>query len=570
MSEAAGSELVFVPLGGAGEIGMNLNLYGIDGKWMMVDCGITFADETQPGIDVILPDPSFIAERREDLVGLVLTHAHEDHLGAVPYLWSRLRCPVYATPFTAAILTRKLDEAGLLAEVPLHVVPLGTTLDLEPFTVTYLSVTHSIPEGNALAIRTRAGLVFHTGDWKLDPEPLIGPATDQSSIEALGDDGVLAMVCDSTNVFRDGESGSEAAVRASLMEIVGACTKRVCITSFASNVARIETAAAVAHAHGRRLAPVGRSMWRTIEAAREVGYLRDIAAPVTEYEARELEPGKVLYLCTGCQGEPRGAVSRIAAGAHPTVSLGHGDTAIFSARIIPGNERPIARLHDRLSAAGVEVIGEKDRFVHVSGHPARGELERMYRWVRPRISVPVHGEARHLKAHAQFARDLGVPECVVVENGAVLRLAPGPATIVDAVEAGRLAVDGRTIGPVDSEAVQARRRLTQDGLAAATLVVAADGRLAAAPRVALWGLPKVSDGESVSEAAVQALERAFAEAAAMPRRGEAAEAALIETARRTLRRILKSLLGKRPVIDVSVIRVDSEDLEGSRTGRAGP
>ena len=565
MSEAAGSELVFVPLGGAGEIGMNLNLYGIDGKWLMVDCGITFADETQPGIDVILPDPSFIAERRDDLVALVLTHAHEDHLGAVAYLWSRLRCPVYATPFTAAILTRKLDEAGLTAEVPLHVVPLGTTLELEPFTVTYVSVTHSIPEGNALAIRTRAGLVFHTGDWKLDPEPLIGEATDEDSIAALGDDGVLAMVCDSTNVFRDGESGSEAAVRASLTDIVGACTGRVCITCFASNVARIETAAAVAEAHGRRLTPVGRSMWRTIEAAREVGYLADLAPPATDHETRALDPSEVLYLCTGCQGEPRGAVSRIAAGDHPAVALGTGDTAIFSARIIPGNERPIGRLHDRLMAAGVEVITEKDRFIHVSGHPARGELERMYGWVRPRISVPVHGEARHLKEHAKLARDLGVPEAVVVENGAVLRLAPGPASIVDVVTVGRLAVDGRTIGPVNSEAVQARRRMTQDGLASATLVVAPDGRLAAAPRIALYGLPEHCEGESVDEAAARALDLALAE---VPR--AAGDDGFADAARRALRRILKTILGKRPVIEVSVIRLDPEAAGAPQDVTAGP
>ena len=564
MKEAVSPELLFVPLGGAGEIGMNLNLYGFDGKWLMVDCGVTFADESQPGIDLILPDPAFIAERRENLIALVLTHAHEDHVGAVPYLWPRLRCPVYATPFTAAILRRKLDEAGLTAEVPLHVIAPGATLDLAPFTVTYVSVTHSIPEGNALAIRTPAGLVFHTGDWKLDPDPLIGPETDRSAIEGYGDDGVLAMVCDSTNVFRDGESGSEGAVRESLMEIVGACTNAVCITCFASNVARIDTAAALARAHGRRLAPVGRSMWRTIEAAREVGYLADIDVPVSESEARELDRHEVLYLCTGCQGEPRGAVSRIAAGNHPSVSLGPGDVAIFSARIIPGNERPIARLHDRLAAAGVEVIGEKDRFVHVSGHPARGELERMYRWVRPRISVPVHGESRHLREHGRLARDLGVSEVAVIENGSVLRLAPGPARVVDAVTAGRLVLDGRTIGAIDNDAVQVRRRLTQGGLVSVVLVVAADGRLAGAPRVALWGIPEVADGHPVAESAARAIGRALAEAALA-----AGDDGLVETARRALRRLLKSLVGKRPVIDVSVIRLDSQEWEPPQKARAG-
>ena len=493
-----------------------------------------------------------------------MTHAHEDHVGAVAHLWPQLRCPVYATPFTAAILRRKLDEAGLSAEVPLHVVPLGTTLDLDPFTITYVSVTHSIPEGNALAIATRAGMVFHTGDWKLDPEPLIGAETDERSITALGDAGVLAMVCDSTNVFRDGESGSEAAVRASLLEIVGACTGRVCITCFASNVARIETAIAIAAAHGRRVAPIGRSMWRSIDAAREVGYLADIPVPATEYEARELEANEVLYLCTGCQGEPRGAMSRIAGGNHPAVTLGAGDTAIFSARIIPGNERPIARLHDRLAEAGVEVIGEKDRFVHVSGHPARGELERMYRWVRPRISVPVHGESRHLNEHASLARHLGVPETVIVENGAVVRLSPGPAKIVDVVNSGRLAVDGQTIGPVNSDAVQARRRLTQDGLASATLVVSPNGRLAAAPKVVLWGLPEVADGEPMIESAARVLNQVVADA---PRAAD--DDGLAETARRALRRLLKTVLGKRPVIDVSVIRLQSEEAETPRRASVG-
>ena len=565
MKETVSPELLFVPLGGAGEIGMNLNLYGFGGKWLMVDLGVTFADESQPGIDLILPDPTFIAERRDDLIALVLTHAHEDHLGAVPYLWPRLRCPVYATPFTAAILRRKLNEAGLTAEVPLHVIAAGATLDLAPFNVTYVSVTHSIPEGNALAIRTPAGLVFHTGDWKLDPDPLVGPETDRAAIEGYGDDGVLAMICDSTNVFRDGESGSEAAVRESLMEIVGACSHAVCITSFASNVARIDTAAAVARAHGRRLAPVGRSMWRTIEAAREVGYLADIGVPVTESEARRLQRHEVLYLCTGCQGEPRGALARIAAGSHATVSLGPGDTAIFSARIIPGNERPIGRLFERLAAAGVEVIGEKDQFVHVSGHPARDELKRMYRWVRPHISVPVHGEARHLREHARFARDLGVSEAVVIENGSVLRLAPGPATIVDSVTAGRLVVDGRTIGAIDSDAVQVRRRLTQGGLVTVVLVVAADGRLAAAPKVAMWGIPEVADGEPVKESVARAIGRALAEAPAA-----ADDEGLVETARRALRRSLKMLVGKRPVIDISVIRLDSQEWEAPQMAGSRP
>ena len=550
MSDAANGELLFVPLGGANEIGMNLNLYGFGGKWLMVDCGMTFADDTLPGIDLVLPDPAFVAERAQDLVALVLTHAHEDHIGAVPYLWSRLRCPIYATPFTAALVRNKLAEAGLLDEVVLEVVPLGARLELAPFHVRYVSVTHSIPEGNALEIRTPAGLIFHTGDWKLDDEPLVGRPTDVAAITAIGDRGVLAMVCDSTNVFRPGESGSEASVRAHLLDIVRGKTGRVAITSFASNVARIDTAAHVAAACGRHLVPVGRSMWRNIQAARETGYLTHLSAPVTEAEGGFLPPRNALYLCTGCQGEPRGAMTRIATGGHAHVGLDEGDTVIFSSRIIPGNERSVGRLHNVLVTQGIEVITEKDHPVHVSGHPARDELKRMYGWVRPRISVPVHGEARHIREHARYARALQVPEAIVVENGAVVRLAPDPAGVIDHVAVGRLVVDGASIIDVDDDSLGARRKLTHNGLITASLVIDFDGNLVAAPRVALIGVADPTG--TLAAGCVEALENGLAALRAARR---VLDHAVEEAARAAVRRVLKPVTRKRPPIQIHLTRL---------------
>jgi ribonuclease J len=550
VSDAANGELLFVPLGGANEIGMNLNLYGFGGKWLMVDCGMTFADDTLPGIDLVLPDPAFVAERAQDLVALVLTHAHEDHIGAVPYLWSRLRCPIYATPFTAALVRNKLAEAGLLDEVVLEVVPLGARLDLAPFDVRYVSVTHSIPEGNALEIRTPAGLVFHTGDWKLDDEPLVGRPTDVAAITAIGDRGVLAMVCDSTNVFRSGESGSEASVRANLLDIVRGKTGRVAITSFASNVARIDTAAHVAAACGRHLVPVGRSMWRNIQAARATGYLTHLSAPVTEAEGGFLPPRNALYLCTGCQGEPRGAMTRIATGGHAHIGLDEGDTVIFSSRIIPGNERSIGRLHNALVTQGIEVITEKDHPVHVSGHPARDELKRMYGWVRPRISVPVHGEARHIREHARYARALQVPEAIVVENGAVVRLSPDPAGVIDHVAVGRLVVDGASIIDVDDASLGARRKLTHNGLITASLVVDLDGNLMAVPRVALIGVADPMG--TLAAGCVEALENGLAALRAGRR---VLDHAVEEAARAAVRRVLKPVTRKRPPIQIHLTRL---------------
>ncbi|MCH8111399.1 MAG: ribonuclease J [Proteobacteria bacterium] len=553
MSQDPHEEFVFVPLGGAGEFGMNLSLYGFEGKWLMVDLGITFGDASTPGIDILMPDPAFIEERRDDLLAIVLTHAHEDHLGAVPYLWERLRCPVYATPFAAAILRRKLHEAGLENVVPVTVVRHGESVRLGPFDVTYIGVTHSIPEGSSLLIRTSAGNVIHTGDWKLDPTPLLGKTTDEKRFAAAGDKGVLALICDSTNIFNPGDSGSEAAVRESLMEIVKDRPGRVAITTFASNAARIATVAAVAQARGRELAVVGRSLWRIIEAAKECGYLGELPRLLTDEDAAFIPRDRLLLLCTGSQGEPRGAMNRIASHDHPYVSLEAGDTVIFSSKIIPGNERQIGAMCNLLVQDGIEVLTEKDHFVHVSGHPARGEMKRLYGWVRPRIAVPVHGEVRHLTEHAAFAREQGVAETVVVQNGAVLRLAPGPAAVLDHVPVGRLALDGATLIPLDSETIRTRKRLMHNGAVMITLVLDHDGNALADPRVIVLGVSG-GDGDGLAETLERALRRTLADMP-RPRLRDSKEVEL--AARRAVNRHVRNVSGKRPVVKVQIVRVDA-------------
>jgi len=546
------AELLFLPLGGAGEIGMNLNLYGHAGTWLMVDLGITFGDESTPGIDVIMPDPSFIAERRDELVGLVLTHAHEDHLGAVAYLWDRLQCPVYATPFTAAVLRRKLAEAGMLERVPLTEVPLSGRFSVGPFDIELITLTHSIPEPNALVIETAAGRVMHTGDWKLDPDPIVGPTADEQALIRAGEAGVLAMVCDSTNVLVPGDSGSEADVRDTLLDIVGRYEHRVAVACFASNVARLETIARVGEAHGRNVALVGRSLWRIYEAAKETGYLQDIAPFLTERDIGYLPREKVLMICTGSQGEPRSALARIAAGDHPDATLEAGDTVIFSSRIIPGNEIAINRLHNRLSERGVEIVTTSEENVHVSGHPARDELAQMYQWIRPRIAVPVHGEPRHLVAHAKLAQECQVPEAVVVQNGALVCLAPGRAEIVDEVFTGRLAVDGRQIIDLESSAIRDRRRMTYHGSAVATVIVDDAGELRGMPIVTLHGIESGVREDAIVPAVVDAVADAVD---ALSDADVQDDEQVTEAARRAVRRCLRQLCGKRPHTEVHLVRV---------------
>jgi ribonuclease J len=406
-----GDELVFLPLGGSNEIGMNFNLYGYgpphDRKWIIVDLGVTFGDQTTPGVEIILPDPTFIEERAKDILGIVLTHAHEDHIGAVGWLWPRLRAPLYATPFTAFLLREKLREKGLLERARITEIPLNGGVSLGPFELTLLTLTHSIPEPNGVAIRTPLGTVLHTGDWKIDPDPLTGPVTDEAAIRALGDEGVLAMVCDSTNVFVDGEAGSEADVRRTLNALIGQLKGKVAAACFASNVARMDTIIRAGEAAGRTVCLVGRSMIRMAAAARSVGLLEGVGPFVSDIEAARFPDDRILYLCTGSQGEVRAALARIAAGTHPHVKLGKGDSCVFSSRIIPGNEIPIRNMQNKLADLGVRLYTERDHpGIHVSGHPCRDELKRMYQWARPHIAVPTHGERRHLLEHAALAKDL--------------------------------------------------------------------------------------------------------------------------------------------------------------------
>jgi ribonuclease J len=545
-------ELAFLALGGVGEIGMNLSLYGYRGRWLMIDCGISFADDTLPGVDVIMPDPGFIAERTQQLDGLVVTHAHEDHIGAIPYLWPRLRCPVYATPFTAAVLRQKLLEAGMEHDVPITEVPMSGKFSVGPFEIELITLTHSIPEPNAVVLRTPLGTVLHTGDWKFDPEPMVGETADFARLRQLGEEGVLAMICDSTNALRPGEAGSEADVRKSLIDLVGRCKHRVVIACFASNVARVESAAAAAMAHDRHAALVGRSLWRIEHAARETGYLETVPPFLTDEEAAYLPREKVLLICTGSQGEPRSALARIAEDDHPEIVLEEGDTVIFSSRIIPGNERAIGRLQNRLAGLGVEIITEQDHFVHVSGHPAQDELTRMYQMVRPRIAVPVHGETRHLLAQARLAEQCQVPQSIVTRNGEVVKLAPGPAAVIGEVPTGRLVVDGKRLLAVGSEALRSRQRMTFNGAALATLVLDSEGRLRAPPQVTVQGLGEEEDDAALTEELRQKVEQAIQE---LDPRARREDAAVREAARLAVRRSLRAWHGKKPVTEVHLVRI---------------
>jgi ribonuclease J len=543
-------ELLFLPLGGSGEIGMNLNLYGYGGKWLMVDLGVTFGDEGVPGVDVITPDPAFIEEHRDELVALVLTHAHEDHLGAVPYLWPRLRCPIYATAFTASVLRRKLQDVNLLSQVPITEIPLSGRFRVDPFDIELIRLTHSIPEPNALAIRTPLGTVLHTGDWKLDPDPLVGEATDEASLRALSDEGVLALVGDSTNALRHGESGSEGMVRKTLTDLFGHYKGRIAVACFASNIARLESIAVAAAAHGRHVALVGRSLWRMNEAARENGYLKGIPDFLDETQIGFVPRDKVVMICTGSQGEPRAALARIAGDEHPHVVLEKGDVVIFSSRVIPGNERAVHNIWNGLLHQGIEVVTDETHpGVHVSGHPARDELTQMYQWVRPKIAVPVHGEPQHLRAHAELARMCQVPHTVVPENGDLIRLAPGPAEVVDHVTAGRLAVDGERLLPIGGTVIRGRTRMLWNGVLMATVVVDRKGRLATDPQIAAPGLiDPESDGEFLADIN-DAIRDAVSE------NGRKPDEQLREEVRRRVRRLIRDRTDKKPTVEIHLVRL---------------
>ncbi len=559
MTPAPDDELVFLPLGGSNEIGMNFNLYGYGPpharKWIVVDLGVTFGDQTTPGVEVILPDPAFIEEHADDILGIVLTHAHEDHIGAVPWLWQRLRAPLYATPFTAFLLREKLREADLLDEARLTEVALSGSFTLGPFELTLITLTHSIPEPNGLAIRTPLGTVLHTGDWKIDPDPLLGPPTDQDAIRRLGDAGVLAMVCDSTNVFVDGEAGSEADVRAALTDLIPTLKGKVAAACFASNVARMDSIIRAAAAADRRVCLVGRSMIRMAAAARSVGLLSDVQPFVSESDAGHFPPDKILYLCTGSQGEPRAALARVADGAHPHVRLSAGDACIFSSRVIPGNEVPIRNLQNKLADRGVRLFTERDHpGLHVSGHPCRDELKRMYQWARPRIAVPTHGERRHLLEHVNLARDMQVAEQVAPRNGDMVRLAPGRAAIVDEVTAGRLYVDGGMVTPEHGEALRERRHAAYNGMLTVAVALDRKGRILSGPQVRAVGLPGEADytlDDAVDDLASEA-EAALKRLSAHDRDDDnAVEQALSRAVKKAAFRIWE----RRPVVETTVLRV---------------
>jgi ribonuclease J len=548
MNDSIG-DLAFLPLGGTGEIGMNLNLYRCDGQWLAVDCGIGFGGAELPEVEIMVPDPSFIAERRNRLRGLVITHAHEDHIGAVAWLWPQLQCPVYATPFAAAVLRRKLHEANLLNQVKLHVIPPGGEIDLKPFALRFIRMAHSIPESQALAITTPYGVLLHTGDWKMDPTPLIGPPTDEAALAALGNAGVLAMIGDSTNAMVEGHSGSEAEVRQNLAALIRGLSGRVAVTCFASNVARFESVALAGKACGRQVALVGRSLRNMEAAARECGYLAGIPAFLREDDIDDVPDDNLLMLTTGSQGEPRAALTRIAQDNHPRVALGEGDTVIFSSRVIPGNERAITAVQDALVRRGVRLMTDADHLVHVSDHPARDELRRLYRLVKPRYSVPVHGEWRHLTAHAELAREAGA-EPILLEDGDVLNLAPGRVEVVDSAVTGRLVVDGNRLVPLGGGVMAARKRMLFNGVAVASLAVDAAGRLLGRPRISTPGLFELDDPET--DRITGEFSSALADLPASLRRDDAA---LTEAARAALRRALGRRLQKRPLVEVHVLRV---------------
>lgn len=559
MKKTSEDELVFLPLGGSNEIGMNFNLYGFGPaharKWIVVDVGVTFGDQTTPGVEIILPDPSYIEEYADDIIGIVLTHAHEDHIGAMGWLWPRLRAPIYATPFTAFLLREKMRDAGCLKEASITEVPMGGSIDLGPFQVTMVTLTHSIPEPNGLAIRTPLGTILHTGDWKIDPDPILGDSTDIDALTALGDEGVLAMVCDSTNVFVDGHAGSEAEVRVAMTRLIKGLKGKVAVACFASNVARMHTVIKAAQMADRRVCLVGRSMHRMAAAAKSVGMFNDVAPFVSDAEAGFFPEDKILYLCTGSQGEARAALFRIADGTHQHVSFGPGDHCIFSSRVIPGNEIPIRNLQNKLSGAGVRLYTERDHpGIHVSGHPCRDELKQMYQWARPQIAVPTHGERRHLLEHLAFAKDLQVPQGVAPRNGDMVRLAPGRAEIIDEVPAGRLYVDGGVVTPENGDALRERRHAAFNGVINVSIVLNEAGKILSGPQVRGLGLP--SDADYTQDDAMDDLAIA-AEEGLRRLRGDgledddAVEAAISRAVKKAAHRIWK----RRPLVETTVLRV---------------
>jgi len=540
------NELLFTALGGSGEIGMNVNLYGTQGKWLMVDCGITFADPGYPGIDVILPDLQFIEDRIDDLVGIVLTHGHEDHIGALPYLAEDLGVPLYATPFTAGLIRGKLEEEGIAGRVTLRIVEPGQATTLGPFGVTFVPLSHSIPEANGLLIETDAAKVFHTGDWKLDAAPILGNPATAEQLAAIGDGGIDVLVCDSTNVFNAEASGSESDVRRGIAEAVAKAKGRVVVTTFASNAARLHTLGEVARETGRKLCVTGRSLDRILRVARACGYLKDFPETVDVDTAMRLPRDRVLIVATGGQGEPRAALARIADGSHQ-IALEAGDTVIFSSKQIPGNEVAIGRIQNILAGRGVEMVTERQAHVHVSGHPGRPELKAMYGWIKPDLLIPVHGEMRHLMEQARFGLAEGIGQALVQTDGDIVRLAPGPAKKIGDAPVGRLVLDGDVILPSDGATINERRKIAVNGQISVAVAVGRDGRQIGEPQVRIEGVPVEDErGAFIADAVAAA-------AGAVRKAGRNGRAKLREDIRLAVRHVATRWTGKKPIVDVLLI-----------------
>ena len=551
-----GQELVYCSLGGAGEIGMNLNLFGYgkpgEYKWIVVDIGVTFSDDNIPGIEVILPNPEFIANQKENLLGIVLTHAHEDHVGAIAHLWPMLDCPIYATPFTAAIVREKFKELKINIGSHLKIVKLGGNVKLGAFDIDYVTLTHSILEPNGLAITTPEGVVLHTADWKIDDDPLIGEKTDVKKLTELGKKGVLAMVCDSTNIFNLGSSGSESLVRTGLLTVLEKMKNRIVITSFASNVARMETVFKVAEKIGRQVCLVGRSMNRIYQLARQCNYLQDIKVPIDVRDAKKIPKNKMVFLCTGSQGEQRAALARIANGTHPDLHLEKDDNVIFSSRIIPGNEKRLYKIFNDFSKSEINVLSEENSMIHVSGHPAREDLKKMYSWVKPKIVIPVHGEQRHMAEHINFAKEMGVKFPVKVSNGEIIRLAPGEPQVVDKVTWGRVYLDGKVLIDNDSHVLKERRNMAANGYMEITVLISKNGQIKNNPIITLKGIPLIQEDESEIEYDLEDVVMDTCKNFNLNNSKQ--EKNLIDTLKGNCRKLINDKSGKKPLVNINLVR----------------
>ncbi|MBO6481129.1 MAG: ribonuclease J [Pelagibacteraceae bacterium] len=549
-------ELIFCPLGGSGEIGMNMNLFAYGNetnqKWIIVDMGVTFADDSIPGVDLIYPDPGFIIDKKDDLLGIVLTHAHEDHIGAISHIWPDLKCNIYATPFTAVLIKEKFKEKKIDITKKLKIVELNGSIKLGSFNIEFVTLTHSILEPNGLSIKTPVGTILHTGDWKVDPNPLIGEKVNEKKLKEIGNEKVLAMICDSTNVFNLGRAGSESDVRDSLLKIMSLKSKRIVVTSFASNVARMESIFYCAEKINREISLVGRSMNRIFKAARQCGYLKNIKDPIDPREAKKFPREKIVYLCTGSQGEPMGAMKRIIKGIHPDVFLEKNDVIIFSSKIIPGNEKKLYSLHNDIIKQDIELVTEETDFVHVSGHPNREDLKDMYNWVKPNSIIPVHGEHRHMNEHMKFAKEMQIPHALRVENGDIIRIFPGDnPSIIDKAPSGRMYLDGSVGVGEDSQSIKERRKLSQNGYLEITLILNNSGKLNK-PIISYRGIPENLLDEKII---FKVEDEIFNTCKMFSMKNKNQEKNLIESLKQNCRRIIRDKTGKKPFTNINIARL---------------